>query len=129
MLRAEDGTPAFVFCSIKRIRAVPRRPPARNSCTLCAVGQHRLVELRRLLDSRGRALPSRAEEVAWLGSLLEVLTACRVLSRWHRACVRCETAGCSGPVAVRRIGDACEWFCAGCSCGGAIVGWRGTPWD
>jgi hypothetical protein len=43
--------------------------------------------------------------------------------------VRCEKHGCSGPVALRRIGGACEWFCAACTASGAVVGWRGSDWD
>jgi hypothetical protein len=93
------------------------------------MAQHRVVELKRLLDPRGRALPACGEDVAWLGSLLEILSACRVGNRWERAAVRCETADCNGPMALRRIGDACEWFCASCTASGAVVGWRGTVWD
>jgi hypothetical protein len=93
------------------------------------MGQHRVVELKRLLDPRGRALPACAEDVAWLGGLLEILSACRVGARWERAATRCETSDCNGPIALRRIGDACEWFCAACTASGAVVGWRGTVWD
>jgi hypothetical protein len=93
------------------------------------VSQHRVVELRSLLDLRGRALPACDEDVAWLGSLLEVLSACGVGDDWERAAVRCEKPGCKGPVALRRIGGACEWFCASCTASGAVVGWRGSDWD
>lgn len=82
-----------------------------------------------MLDARGRALPAARAEVAWLGGLLEILSACRVGTRWERAATRCEHPGCPGPVAIRRIGDACEWFCAACANSGAIVGWRGSAWD
>jgi AcrR family transcriptional regulator len=30
---------------------------------------------------------------------------------------------------VRRIGDACEWFCAQCASSGAVLGWRDSRWD
>jgi hypothetical protein len=43
--------------------------------------------------------------------------------------VPCDDARCSGRLGVRRIGDACEWFCASCAGSGAVVGWRGTSWD
>ncbi len=90
------------------------------------MSQHRV---RSLLDLRGRALPACDEDVAWLGSLLEVLSACGVGDDWERAAVRCEKPGCNGPVALRRIGGACEWFCAQCTASGAVVGWRGSDWD
>jgi hypothetical protein len=93
------------------------------------VAQHRVVELKRLLDTGGGVLPACTEDIAWLGSLLEILSACRIGRRWERAAVRCATSHCDGPVALRRIGDACEWFCAACTASGAVVGWRGTAWD
>jgi hypothetical protein len=93
------------------------------------VTQHRVVELRRLLDTLGRALPAANVDVAWLGTLVEVLSACRVDSHWERVAVHCEHPECDGAVAMRRIGDACEWFCAACTRSGAVVGWRGSVWD
>jgi hypothetical protein len=120
---------ARVTARLQGPRAARGLLPCLAACTIRCVTQHRVVELRRLLDPRGRVLPSCTEDVAWLGGLLEVLSACRVGQRWERAAVRCETPGCTGPVALRRIGDACEWFCALCTVSGAVVGWRGTVWD
>jgi hypothetical protein len=68
-------------------------------------------------------------ELGWLGGIVEVVTACNVGGRWERAIVRCEEPSCDAVLAVRRTGDACEWYCATCNCFGAIVGWRGSRWD
>jgi hypothetical protein len=93
------------------------------------VGRHRTIDLRPYLDKSGRPRPECADEVAWLGSLIEVVTACRTGSRWERGAVPCEDLSCSGPLGIRRTGDACEWFCAQCSSSGAVLGWKRTQWD
>jgi hypothetical protein len=64
-----------------------------------------------------------------LGSIIEVVTACNVGGRWERAIVRCDEAACDCTLALRRTGDACEWYCSSCATFGAIVGWRGSRWD
>jgi hypothetical protein len=93
------------------------------------VGRHRVIDLRPYLDSNGAPRSEHAREVHWLGSVVEIVTACRTGSRWERAAVPCDDASCAGRVGVRRIGDACEWFCASCAASGAVLGWRGTRWD
>jgi hypothetical protein len=70
-----------------------------------------------------------ARELSWLGGIVEVVTACAVGDRWERAIVRCDDVACAAPVALRRTGDACEWYCPGCATFGAIVGWRGSRFD
>ncbi|MDB4985440.1 MAG: hypothetical protein JWN04_618 [Myxococcaceae bacterium] len=65
----------------------------------------------------------------WLGGIVEVVTACRTGARWERAAVPCDDLRCPGRMGVRRIGDACEWFCAQCSSSGAVLGWRSSRWD
>lgn len=93
------------------------------------MGRHRVIDLRTYLDKRGAPLPEHVREVFWLGSIVEVVTACRTGSRWERAAVPCDDPRCAGRMGVRRIGDACEWFCASCAGSGAVLGWRDTQWD
>lgn len=93
------------------------------------MGRHRVIDLRPYLDDVGNARPEHLVEVHWLGSLVEVVTACRTGARWERAAVPCDDPKCAGRLGVRRIGDACEWFCASCAGSGAVLGWRGTRWD
>jgi hypothetical protein len=93
------------------------------------VGRHRVIELRPYLDRGGHPLPEHLGEVQWLGSIIEVVTACRTGARWERAAVPCDDPKCAGRMGVRRIGDACEWFCASCAGSGAVLGWRDTQWD
>lgn len=93
------------------------------------MGRHRVVDIRRLTGSRPDAWEAGARELSWLGSIVEVATACGVGARWERAIVRCDEAACDSAIAVRRTGDACEWYCPGCATFGAIVGWRGSRWD
>jgi hypothetical protein len=93
------------------------------------VGRHRVIDLRPYLDGGGNARPEHRLEVHWLGSVVEVVTACRTGARWERAAVPCDDPKCPGRLGVRRIGDACEWFCSGCAGSGAVLGWRDTRWD
>ncbi len=93
------------------------------------MGRHRVIELRPYLERSGQPRPEHAREVRWLGRIIEVVTACRTGARWERAAVPCDDAKCTGRVGVRRIGDACEWFCASCAGSGAVLGWRDTQWD
>jgi hypothetical protein len=93
------------------------------------VGRHRVIDLRPYLDGGGNARPEHVREVQWLGSVVEVVTACRTGARWERAAVPCDDTKCAGRLGVRRIGDACEWFCAACAGSGAVLGWRDTRWD
>jgi hypothetical protein len=93
------------------------------------VGRHRVVDIRRLTGSRPELREEAARELFWLGSIVEVATACGVGARWERAIVRCDEVSCDSAVAVRRTGDACEWYCPSCATFGAIVGWRGSRWD
>ncbi len=93
------------------------------------MGRHRVIELRPYLDRSGLPRPEHAREVNWLGRIIEVVTACRTGARWERAAVPCDDPKCAGRVGVRRIGDACEWFCASCAGSGAVLGWRDTQWD
>ncbi len=65
----------------------------------------------------------------WLGGIVEVVTACAVGGRWERAIVRCDDVSCASLVALRRTGDACEWYCPSCATFGAVVGWRGSRFD
>ena len=65
----------------------------------------------------------------WLGNIVEVVTACRTGARWERAAVPCDDPKCTGRLGVRRIGNACEWFCASCVSSGALLGWQDTRWD
>lgn len=96
---------------------------------LTRVGRHRVIDLRPYLDGGGNARPEHVREVIWLGSIVEVVTACRTGARWERAAVPCDDTKCTGRLGVRRIGDACEWFCASCAGSGAVLGWRDTRWD
>jgi hypothetical protein len=93
------------------------------------VGRHRVIDLRPYLDGGGNARPEHVREVQWLGSVVEVVTACRTGARWERGAVPCDDVKCPGRLGVRRIGDACEWFCSSCSASGAVLGWRDTHWD
>lgn len=93
------------------------------------MGRHRVIDLRPFLDGVGNARPEHTLEVHWLGSIVEVVTACRTGARWERAAVPCDDTKCAGRLGVRRIGDACEWFCSGCAGSGAVLGWRDTRWD
>lgn len=93
------------------------------------MGRHRTIDLRPYLDKSGRPRPECVQDVGWLGCLIEVVTACRTSARWERGAIPCEDASCAGPLGIRRIGDACEWFCAQCSSSGAVLGWKGTQWD
>ena len=88
-----------------------------------------MIDLRRYLDASGAPRSEHVRDVHWLGSVVEVVTACHTGARWERAAVPCEDERCAGKVGVRRIGDACEWFCASCAQSGAVVGWRGARWD
>lgn len=65
----------------------------------------------------------------WLGSIIEVITACRTGTRWERAAAPCDDPKCGGRLGVRRIGAACEWFCASCASSGAVLGWQQSRWD
>jgi hypothetical protein len=77
-----------------------------------------------------RASPQVQErELSWLGGIVEVVTACAVGGRWERAIMRCDDDSCASVVAVRRTGDACEWYCPSCATFGAVVGWRGSRFD
>ena len=67
--------------------------------------------------------------MCWLGGIVEVVTACGVGGRWERAIVRCDDVSCASVVALRRTGDACEWYCPSCATFGAVVGWRGSRFD
>lgn len=98
-------------------------------CNLTSVGRHRVIDLRPYLDARGTPSPEHTREVQWLGSVIEIVTACRTGARWERAAVSCDDPACIGRMAVRRTGDACEWYCAVCAGSGAVLGWRGTRWD
>lgn len=93
------------------------------------MGRHRVIDLRNYLDKSAEPRPEHLREVSWLGTIVEVVTACRVGARWERGAVLCDDAQCPGRMGVRRIGDACEWFCAACSGSGAVLGWRDTRWD
>jgi hypothetical protein len=93
------------------------------------VGRHRVVDIRRLIGSRSDHWEAGARELSWLGSIIEVVTACSIGTRWERAIVRCDEASCDSAIALRRTGDACEWYCPSCATFGAIVGWRGSRWD
>jgi len=99
--------------------------PVYPSC----VGRHRVIDLRTYLDRTGEPRPEHAVEAGWLGSIIEVVTACRMGARWERGAVPCDDPQCVGRMGVRRIGDACEWFCASCAGSGAVLGWRQTRWD
>lgn len=101
------------------------------------MGRHRVVDIRRLSSAR----PSEREaartaqetsserELYWLGGIVEVVTATGVAGSWQRAIVRCDEPTCDNPVAVRRTGDACEWYCPSCATFGAVIGWRGGKFD
>jgi hypothetical protein len=97
------------------------------------VARHRVVDIRKLgtagTDRRGDREEATARELSWLGGIVEVVTACGVGERWERAIVRCDESNCGAPVALRRTGDACEWYCPGCATFGAIVGWRASRYD
>jgi hypothetical protein len=101
----------------------------REAVYVSGVGRHRVIDLRPYLDDGGNPRPEHVRELHWLGSVVEVVTACRTGARWERAAVPCDDAKCAGRLGVRRIGDACEWFCATCAGSGAVLGWRGTRWD
>lgn len=105
------------------------RARSREAVYPSGVGRHRVIDLRPYLDRSGNARAEHVREVQWLGSIVEVITACRAGARWERAAAPCDDAKCPGRMGVRRIGDACEWFCAACAGSGAILGWRGTRWD
>lgn len=98
-------------------------------CNLTGVGRHRVIDFRPYLDAGGAPHPEHTHEVQWLGSLIEIVTACRTGARWERGAISCDDPACSGRMAVRRTGDACEWYCAACAGSGALLGWRGTRWD
>lgn len=68
-------------------------------------------------------------ELAFLGTIVETVTACAVGNNWERSIVRCDEPRCDSSVALRRTGDACEWYCPGCSTFGAVVGWRNGRFD
>jgi hypothetical protein len=93
------------------------------------VGRHRVIDLRPYLDSSGAPLSEHVHEVHWLGTVIEIVTACRTGARWERAALSCDDPRCAGRLGVRRIGDACEWFCATCAASGAVLGWIDTRWD
>ena len=93
------------------------------------MGRHRVVDIRKLGNVRNDREEAAARELSWLGGIVEVVTACGVGDRWERAIVRCDEVTCGMPVALRRTGDACEWYCPGCATFGAIVGWRGSRYD
>jgi len=99
-------------------------------CTLIPiVGRHRVVDIRKLGNVRSDREDAAARELSWLGGIVEVVTAAGVADRWERAIVRCDESNCGASVALRRTGDACEWYCPGCATFGAIVGWRGSRYD
>lgn len=85
--------------------------------------------MRRLGATRPEPEYAQERELRWLGGIVEVVTACAVGGRWERAIVRCDDASCASVVAVRRTGDACEWYCPSCATFGAVVGWRGSRFD
>lgn len=87
------------------------------------------MDIRKLGVGRTDREEAQARELSWLGGIVEVVTACAVGDRWERAIVRCDEITCGAPVALRRTGDACEWYCPGCATFGAIVGWRGSRFD
>ncbi|MET0341781.1 MAG: hypothetical protein ABW252_12325 [Polyangiales bacterium] len=93
------------------------------------MGRHRVIDFRPYLDRGGGPRPEHAREVHWLGNIIEVVTACRTGARWERAAVPCDDPKCAGRLGVRRIGNACEWFCATCASSGALLGWQDTRWD
>lgn len=88
-----------------------------------------MIDLRPYLDPSGVPRSEHLREVEWFGSVVEIVTACHTGARWERAAVCCDDPNCIGRVGVRRIGEACEWFCASCASSGAVLGWRNTPWD
>lgn len=93
------------------------------------MGRHRVVDIRKLGTVRTDREEAAARELSWLGGIVEVVTASGVADRWERAIVRCDEVSCGAPVALRRTGDACEWYCPGCATFGAIVGWRNGRYD
>lgn len=93
------------------------------------MARHRVVDIRKLGNVRTDREDAAARELSWLGGIVEVVTACGVKDRWERTIVRCDEVTCGAPVALRRTGDACEWYCPGCATFGAIVGWRGSRYD
>jgi len=105
------------------------RARSREAVYPSSVGRHRVIDLRPYLDRSGNARAEHVREVQWLGCLVELVTACRTGGRWERAAAPCDDPKCAGRMGIRRIGDACEWFCAACSGSGAVLGWRGTRWD
>jgi hypothetical protein len=73
------------------------------------------------------AIDSR--DASWLCMVVENLTACAVGARWQKSITRCEDPRCTGVLALRRTGDACEWYCSRCAQSGAVVGFRDGPHD
>lgn len=80
-------------------------------------------------DSVADGACAEARDASWLCMLVENLTACAVGARWQRSITRCEDPRCAGVVALRRTGDACEWYCSQCAASGAVVGFRDGPYD
>ena len=68
-------------------------------------------------------------ELSFLGAIVEVVTACGVGTNWERSIVRCDEPRCDSALALRRTGDACEWYCPSCATFGAVVGWRNGRFD
>jgi hypothetical protein len=99
------------------------------------VARHRVIDLRRVMPLAFRdpaAPPSQeleARDASWLCMLVENLTACAIGPRWQRGITRCEDSRCAGVVALRRTGDACEWYCNQCAASGAVVGFRDSQYD
>lgn len=93
------------------------------------MGRHRVIDLRPYLDRSGNARAEHLRDVQWLGNIVELVTACRTGARWERGATPCDDPKCAGRMGIRRIGDACEWFCAVCAGSGAVLGWKGTRWD
>lgn len=108
------------------------------------VARHRVVDIRRLSSALSTARDASsarapedtvrpddddARELRFLGSIVETITACGVGAKWERAIVCCDQASCDSALALRRTGDACEWYCPSCATFGAVVGWRGGAYD
>ncbi|MFM2416959.1 MAG: hypothetical protein RL385_1682 [Pseudomonadota bacterium] len=87
------------------------------------------MDLRRALSGTTDPASAEAREARFLCMVVENLTARQVGAQWAKSITRCDDPRCQGLLALRRIGDACEWYCRRCGASGAVVGFRDGPHD
>jgi hypothetical protein len=88
-----------------------------------------VIDLRRALSSATDPASAEARDARFLCMVVENLTGRQVGPQWAKSITRCDDPRCQGVLALRRIGEACEWYCRRCGASGAVVGFRDGPHD